>query len=438
MTKSSKILFQAERIIPWVLPLLLLFSRALADLTLVLIGLLFLYKSYLDCNWQWSSQPWFKLCLVYFCYLLFVNTPLSINVTDSLSGSFSFMRWPIFAAALAYWLFNDAGRQRHFIISLLVISLFIIFDTWWQYFTREDLFGIAAFSENRLTGPFRSPVPGTLMLRVVFILLFAGLLIQPLKRQRNNLLYIFSIVILSLTFIFITGERMAFLLYSLGTLLVLTGLFFHYPHARHSVLTGLLIIVMLIISIMYFNPEATDRIVSSSIDKLSHFADSDYGIVFKAALKAWQTSPLFGSGIGSYQEYCQQLGILSEISSQAGFTMKCSHPHNLYLEIATETGAIGLALFSILLLAIFHAALMPLIRAKNWYALSVSAAILCASFWPFTGGISVLSNWIAALVWLGVGWVLAMAQLSTSSSLAKIYSSTVSADSSERSSTSIA
>ena len=49
---------------------------------------------------------------------------------------------------------------------------------------------------------------------------------------------------------------------------------------------------------------------------------------------------------------------------------------------------------------------MSLWRQKSWLLLTISSAILLLSFWPLIGGISLLNNWVAALVWLGVGWAL--------------------------------
>jgi len=88
--------------------------------------------------------------------------------------------------------------------------------------------------------------------------------------------------------------------------------------------------------------------------------------------------------------------------------MTCTHAHNLYLQLAAETGVTGVLLFTCMLGAIYWAALAPLMRDKRWLLAALSFSVLSVCFWPLIGGISLLNNWVAALAWLGVGWVLAM------------------------------
>lgn len=67
------ILTWAERILPWLLPVLLLSSRTLADISVVTVCLLFLYRAYRLQDWLWASQPWFRLALVFAGYVLLIN-----------------------------------------------------------------------------------------------------------------------------------------------------------------------------------------------------------------------------------------------------------------------------------------------------------------------------------------------------------------------------
>ena len=41
------------------LPLLLIFFRGIADVTVLLIGLAFFYRSYSKNDWVWVKQKWF-------------------------------------------------------------------------------------------------------------------------------------------------------------------------------------------------------------------------------------------------------------------------------------------------------------------------------------------------------------------------------------------
>ena len=114
MTASIKNYF------PYLLPLLLIFSRSLADITIVLIGILFLYHSYKNIGWKWVKEKWFYFALIFSIYCLTVNSAMSIEPTETLAYSLFFIRWPIFAMALSYWILNDIQLLKKFFISMTI------------------------------------------------------------------------------------------------------------------------------------------------------------------------------------------------------------------------------------------------------------------------------------------------------------------------------
>ena len=126
--------------IPYFLPFLLIFSRSIADITIVLISSLFLYKSFKEKNWEWVKNKWFIFVLIFWLYCIIINSYLSIAPLESLAYSIFFIRWPLFAIALAYWIFKDLKDLKRFLFSMTIVLIFIIFDTWWQFFFTRDLF----------------------------------------------------------------------------------------------------------------------------------------------------------------------------------------------------------------------------------------------------------------------------------------------------------
>lgn len=396
-------LARCRSLLLWLLPALLLFSRALADLTVVLVGLMFLLRSYRQQDWAWLQQLWFRLALLFWAYLVVINLPMSVSPEQSLKNALSFIRWPLFAMALAYWLLVKPVQQWTFLKGLLLTCLLVTLDTGWQYLFDIDWFGIERFSETRLTGPFRNPVPGTLMLRVWFIALFAVLFWKWLsERPDRQGLIVPLLLLIVMGFTFITGERMALLLASSGSLLVLMALVIETGTYRRQLFIGMAWMTLAGSLMLLASPEMIQRSVLSIGDKLADFAASDYGRVFSAAWQVWQAYFWFGIGFDSYQLVCEQMQVL--VTAGAA----CTHPHNVYLELGAETGLIGLLLFICLLATLYTTALRSLIQAGAWLHTSLSLSVLTVSFWPLAGGISLLSNWVGALVWLGVGWVLAV------------------------------
>jgi hypothetical protein len=161
-----------EKYIPYLLPFLLIFFRGLADLTVLLIGMLFIYKSYKDSNWLWTNEKWFKFSLIFILYLLIINSSLSINPHDSIFYAVTFVRWPIFAIALYFWIFKSNDSINKFLVSLSLVLFFLILDVWYQFITGADIFGYEKYSPGRLTGPLRNnPVIGIFITKYLYLFL---------------------------------------------------------------------------------------------------------------------------------------------------------------------------------------------------------------------------------------------------------------------------
>ena len=102
----SELIKKFEKYIPYSLPFLLFFFRGLADLTVVVVSIIFLYKSFKESKWIWAKELWFKYSVIFVIYLTTINVYISIDRSDTLFYALTFIRWPIFAAALYFWIFN--------------------------------------------------------------------------------------------------------------------------------------------------------------------------------------------------------------------------------------------------------------------------------------------------------------------------------------------
>ena len=390
-------------LLPISLPLLLIFYRGVADFTVLLIGLIFLYRSYKSNNWQWVKQQWFIFSLIFWLYLLLINTPLSIDSSESALYSLAFIRWPLFAMAISMWLLNNNISQKYFLISLAVTLFFITLDVWWQYFFHYDFFGNPKYSFNpeRLTGPFRdNPMPGIFLARYLFLILYLGFFLKYLSSPLKNITFIFLILAIGASTIFITGERMAFLIIISGVLIISAGLILHFKNFKKYITLGLVFIIGFITVFSFLFPDTFYRTITSLIYKLQHFSDSDYMLVFNSAYAVWLESPFFGVGIHQYREACIALGFWG---TGGGV---CFHPHNISLELLSETGITGFILYYSIIISVAFSIVRNFLHQKNWLLLFLSLTLLFVSFFPLIGGMSLFNNWIGAIIWLFVGWTL--------------------------------
>ena len=401
MIKTADLKFKNALLIS--LPLLLIFFRGIADITVLLIGLTFLYRSYTKNDWVWLNQKWFIFSLIFWLYLLLINSPLSTNSSESFLYSLAFIRWPLFAMALSMWVLHDHASRKKFLMAMLFTLSFIVIDIWWQYIFEFDLLGNPRYSNTitRLTGPFRdNPVPGIFMARYLFLILYLGYFIKYIKTPVKNTSFIFLILLLGTLSIYITGERMALLIFISGASLVSIGLFLQYKKIRKFIYFGLFLIFCFLAMIQQSVPELNNRMTTDLLYKLSNFSSSDYMLVFKSAYAVWMENPIFGVGFHQYREGCIALGYWG---TSGGV---CMHPHNISLELLSETGITGFILYYLIIISVTIKVINNFHHQKNWLSLFLSLNLLFVSFFPLIGGMSLFNNWIGAIIWLFLGWAL--------------------------------
>ena len=397
---------------PYLLPLLLIFSRAIADITIVLISILFLYYSFKKIGWGWLKEKWFLFALFFSAYCLTINSALSIDSAETFAYAFFFLRWPIFSMALAYWILSDLKSLKKFLISLTLLLLFIIFDTWWQFFFDQDIFGFEKFGGYRLTGPFKgNPEVGTWLAKLILLPPLLLILYDKYKLQihQNYFTYAFFIIstIVFLT-IFITGERMQLLLILASILIVFFGLISEKIFSLKKISFLLLISISVILIFSATFPETTQRAFYSTIEKIINWRSSDYGLVWQSAYDVWMQSPLFGVGLHKYREACVNLGIYGTSHLNAIGSGVCFHPHNISLQLLSETGIFGFIIFYLMVFYLAISSLKIYFKNSLWLSFALTFNIIFTCFLPIASSTSFFSNKYGAIIWLSIGIMLAM------------------------------
>ena len=397
---------------PYFLPLLLIFSRAVADTTIVIISILFLYYSFKQIGWGWVKQKWFLFAIFFSAYCLTINSALSIDSAETFAYAFFFLRWPIFSMALAYWILSDLKSLKKFLISLTLLLLFIIFDTWWQFFFDQDIFGFEKYSENRLTGPFKgNPEVGTWLAKLILLPPLLLILYDKYKLQihQNYFTYAFFIIstIVFLT-IFITGERMQLLLILSSILIFVFGLISEKIFSLKKISLLLILSISIILFFAINFPETTQRAFFSTIEKIINWRSSDYGLVWQSAYDVWMQSPLFGVGLHKYREACVNLGIYGTSHMNAIGPGVCFHPHNISLQLLSETGIFGFIIFYLMVFYLAISSLKKYLKNSLWLPLALTFNIIFTCFLPIASSTSFFSNKYGTIIWLLIGVMLAV------------------------------
>lgn len=387
------------------LPSLLLYSRFIAEITVISTVVFFLIYSLRTNNWKWTKRKWVLISIITALYFVLISSPLGENPSKSILTSITYIRWPFFSAAIAYWILIDEFRIKLFSIAVLANISFIVLDTFWQFKFGTDIFGIPKFDPTRLTGPLRNPVVGNMTLRVLFIGLYGISLIQFFnKSNRREFTTIMLLILVTLLFVFTTGERMSFVSAITWSSFFLIGLFFKHPSCRKQIPIWIVLILLSIASYSYINTEVYNREVMRMIDSLSNFRNDPYGKVFISGFELWKQYPITGMGYSNYQEVCTktiEIGL---------YKLMCLvHPHNIYLQLLAETGIIGACLFIATIYSIFRESFIKAFKNKEWLLSSSIFSTFFVSLFPISANQAFTNNWSSSVIWCALGWCIASA-----------------------------
>ena len=121
---KTKPIFERILIIIWsFMPFIMMLSKSIADFFIVTIAISFLLFSILKFSWNWLEISWIRLAL-FFYLIAILSASLSFLVEPSLINGLSWIRFPLFAAAMSYWLIKE---KNIFYFTLFINFLSILF-----------------------------------------------------------------------------------------------------------------------------------------------------------------------------------------------------------------------------------------------------------------------------------------------------------------------
>jgi O-antigen ligase len=381
-------------------PPLLLGGKLASDIAFSIIAVLFLVHSIVQRDFAWVHVRWVQAAFLLTLYMVVRSAWMADHAGFLCGYSLAWLRLPLGATALAYWVLPDRTTRTRLFYTLAATVCFIIADSYWQFFHGTDLFGYAPATSSdtviRLTGPFHNPRPGITITWLVFPLLCGWAI--PGMRGRAALLALAATGI-----VFLTGERMALLLLVPGMGLV----FLLLPRMRLAlVLSGIGAVLFGLIMIHEW-PAVGIRQVDATQREVHGFWNSAYGRTWTSAAHVGLAHPLFGVGPKQFQAAC--IDPAYGPSDALSLHQRCPmHPHNTYLGWFADYGGVGLALY-LLLIGCWA---RDVIAARTWRSedtvLLGLAVTLVLRLWPVSVTPNQFANWSAIPFWLVVGWLYAL------------------------------
>jgi len=388
------------QIIRWlgvITPLAVVIGKSPADIACSSVAALFLVHVLLTRDLSWARQDWFLAVLALWAYMIL----RALFMPDRMQGlieTLTFMRYPIFAAALQTLVLSDAEWRKRTALTAAAALGLLVADALLQYVSGRDLTGRPQF-DGRLTAFYHGPRVGIML---------AWLALPPFLTLIDLKKYLLAIgfAVLGLATILLSGDRMALLL-----ILLYAGLFgLLIRPARRTVLIGVPAAGLLAAAIFTLHPGSFQRQVLSTVKTIETLPQTQYGHIWKSALDIAAAHPLFGTGPGSFNTVCPDLqyGPLLFDRDAGGPETRCAtHPHNLYLEWLSETGLVGLGLFFVPMILIIRRFAAGMRGGPPDWTYAGLFVLFIARLWPLTAATSFQHAWSGTPFWLIVGWGLA-------------------------------
>ena len=321
-----------------------------------------------------------KIILILYFSSLILGSFFSLNINVSLYNALTYLRFFIFF--LFIHLFENFFKnkmQTPFFLWSFFLACIIILDAYFQYFNplKEDIFGFKAdeIHGERLTSIFGNElIVGSVLYYLFFTSLFFFIIFIKDKMKMykfiSNIIVIF-IIIFYLAAVFLSGDRMPFIM-TIGTLFFL---FFFLKSFKLNLAAALIIFVIFFTFQLKNNNYFFDRYnifikevlpvekkIDNTIEKRNFF-DSQWGAHFLTGYEIFKNNLYFGIGLKQFKVECSS-NAYENIDSNFRSGRCSSHPHNLYIEMLSETGIVSTLIFVSLIIYFFIRCLKVLYNKK--------------------------------------------------------------------------
>ena len=319
-----------------------------------------------------------KLILILSLYIIIngiINNFFNFNFIDApdqyviIKKSILYLRFLILYFVIKFLIEKNILDFKFIFLCFAAACLFVSIDVLIQYFFGKDIFGYEG-GDRRLGGPFGDEyIAGSYIQRFSIFLIFSLILFlfnnQTWKYQIYTLI---ALAILSIS-VLLAGNRVPLFLF----ILILALTFFYKKNLR---------IMLTIVTFLFLS--SFTYLINTNKQFESHFKNfarnsNEIGNYFvdrfvfqkeknminvhikelESGILTWEQNKLFGGGIRSFYFNCSNIN-KKDFNKYIGSCNR--HPHNYYLEIATELGIFGL----IIVLSIFFLTLFRSLKSLHF------------------------------------------------------------------------
>ena len=441
---------------------LLITGPFLPDLFLVISSLLLITILIYEKNYKFFNNK-YMYGFYFFYIILLLATLLSDHVLFSLESSLFYFRF-FFLIFLFIFCFNQSKKFANYFFYILFMTFVILFiDSFVQIFTGRNLMGFPKFENDwRISSFFGDDMKlGGYIARIFPILICFSLIIKKI----NKAIFFLVISLLSLIIVIFTGERAGLIILASNILFIFI---FTSKIFNLRVKLFLLVIFSIIAILLYFfsyknivNTKAFERIFEKSLNQYeelafwqdkensqNYFTSSHHLAIYTTAFKIFRDNYILGSGPKTYRKLCSEKIYASyyitngqkekiinynkdkplkwidhypEVLKVRGpndkllgsslfdvFADSCqTHPHNTYIQLASETGLFGLTLFLFFIITILFLFIKTIFmrlfkNISNSDFMIIIVGSILINFNPLLPSGSIFNNWINIIYYLPI------------------------------------
>ena len=394
------------------LPFTLISGPFLSDLSVVFIGITFLYLSLKEKKYKYYKNYFFYFFIIFYIYINLLNLFINQNF-DSLRISLTYIRFMLFA--LGTWFFLEKNNKilNKLFISFMAAFSILIIDGYIQYFFGKNIIGYALAPGPRVSSFFGDElILGSYISRLFPI--FFGIAIF-FHNKKKELFFISIIFILAETLVFLSGERSSLFYLNLSAIFIII-LIKKHKILRIVTLTCSLFVIFILINT---NPNTKSRIFDLTVQQTGvckYFNSCDesskkqklyifspvHQSIYHSAFNIFLDNKLFGVGVKNFRKFCKD-----EMYKVSKFS--CStHPHNTYLQFLTELGLFGFVFLIFIFFSFIYFSTKHLIRSftKRIYFSDFQICLLSSiliTLWPFIPNGNFFNNWLSIIYFFPIG-----------------------------------
>jgi hypothetical protein len=179
-------------------------------------------------------------------------------------------------------------------------------------------------------------------------------------------------------------------------------------------IAGLTLILSVILTIIYFNPDYKNRFVDQlkplfSPNGYSNFLkETNYGAHRNASIKILKENLYFGVGIKNFRNEASKQKYENKEYKKTDLRQS-THPHQIHHEFLSETGLFGYISFLLFIIFSLWLGIKSYLKEKNLYQLS-SIIFIMTTVMPILTSGSFLSTYTSGIFWLNYAIIVSFTQ----------------------------